>query len=110
MRRTREPSKLTPLAEALGTYLRQAGLTRRIGQAGVLEEWPDLVGQQIARFTRPESVSADGQLRVRVATAGWAAELQLMTPQILGRLNTNRSGRIIGIRWVVGVIEKGREP
>lgn len=104
MRRTREPGKLVPMAEALGTYLRQAGLTRRIGQAGVLDEWPALVGEQIARVTEPESVSADGQLRVRVATAGWAAELQLMTPQILARVNTNRSGRITAIRWVVGAV------
>ncbi|HWA16729.1 MAG TPA: DUF721 domain-containing protein [Gemmatimonadales bacterium] len=102
--RDRESSKLTPLSEALGTFLRQAGLTRRIGQAGVLDEWPGLVGQQIARVTQPESVSADGQLRVRVATAGWAAELQLMTPQILARLNTNRSGRISSIRWIVGQV------
>jgi predicted nucleic acid-binding Zn ribbon protein len=107
MSRTREPSKLIPLSEALGSFLRQAGLTKRVGQAGVLEEWPELVGQQIARVTQPESVSADGQLRVRVATAGWAAELQLMTPQILGRLNTNRSGRITAIRWVVGLLDDG---
>lgn len=104
MKRTREASKLVPMSEALGTYLKQAGLTRRVGQAGVLEEWPTLVGEQIARVTEPESVSADGVLRVRVATAGWAAELQLMTPQILARLNTNRSGRITAIRWVAGVI------
>jgi predicted nucleic acid-binding Zn ribbon protein len=109
MRRTREPSQLTPMAEALGTYLRQAGLTKRIGQAGVLEEWPELVGQQIARVTQPEAVSADGQLRVRVATAGWASELQLMTPQILARLNTNRSGRITAIRWVVGEVKEAGE-
>lgn len=109
MKRPREASKLVPLADALGTYLRQAGLTRRIGQAGVLDEWPVLVGAQIARVTQPESVSADGQLRVRVATAGWAAELQLMTPQILARLNTNRSGRITAIRWVAGQLESKGE-
>src|SRR5262245_7934546 len=102
MSRTREPANPMPLSVALVRYGRQAGLTKRIGQAGVLEEWPELVGQQIARVTQPESVSADGQLRVRVATAGWAAELQLMTPQIMTRLNTNRSGRITAIRWVVG--------
>lgn len=102
MSRSREPSKLVPLAEALGSYLRQAGLTRRIGQAGVLEEWPELVGAQIAKVTEPESVTADGVLRVKVATAGWAAELQMMTPQILARVNTNRSGRITAIRWVAG--------
>jgi len=93
-------SKLTPLAEAVKAYLKSAGLVRRVGQAAVLAEWPDLVGPQIARITEPESVGADGQLRVRVATAAWAAELQLMTPQILARLNTGRSGRIKGIRWL----------
>ncbi len=103
MKKPRSVSQLTPLSDALHSYLRQAGLTRRVGQAGVLEEWADLVGEQIARVTQPEAVTADGQLRVRVATAGWAAELQLMTPQILARLNTNRSGRITGIRWVAGL-------
>jgi predicted nucleic acid-binding Zn ribbon protein len=93
-------SKPTSLAEALKAYLKSAGLVRRVGQAAVLTEWPDLVGPQIARITEPESVGADGQLRVRVATAAWAAELQLMTPQILARLNTGRSGRIKGIRWL----------
>jgi predicted nucleic acid-binding Zn ribbon protein len=110
VKRTRETSKLIPLADALGTYLKQAGLTKRVGQAGVMEEWPELVGAQIARVTQPESVSADGQLRVRVATAGWAAELQLMTPQILARLNTNRSGRITAIRWVAGTVVSRQSP
>ena len=35
---------------------------KRIGQAGVLEEWADLVGPQIAQVTAPESVSPDGVL------------------------------------------------
>jgi predicted nucleic acid-binding Zn ribbon protein len=98
----REDSKPTPLAEALQAYLKQAGLVRRIGQARVLEDWAELVGPQIAKVTQPESVGADGQLRVRVATAAWASELQLMTPQILARLNTGRSGRITAIRWMAG--------
>jgi predicted nucleic acid-binding Zn ribbon protein len=98
----RQDSKPTPLTEALQAYLKQAGLVRRIGQAGVLEEWPELVGPQIAKVTQPESVGADGQLRIRVATAAWASELQLMTPQILARLNTGRTGRITSIRWLAG--------
>lgn len=98
----RDDSKFTPLADALRSYLKQAGLVRRIGQAGVLEQWPELVGPQIAAVTTAESVSADGLLRVRVSTPAWATELQLMTPQILARLNTGRSGRITGIRWLAG--------
>ncbi len=91
-----------PLAEALQAYLKRAGLVRRIGQAGVLEEWSELVGPQIARVTSPESVSQDGLLRVKVQTAAWAAELSMMTPQILARVNAGRTGRIKGIRWIAG--------
>ncbi len=96
------PARPTPLAEALKSYLKRAGLSKRVGQAGVMDEWPALVGPQIAQVTAPESVSPDGVLRVRVATAAWATELSLMTPQILARLNTGRSGRITAIRWLGG--------
>ena len=95
-------SKPTPLAEALQSYLKKAGLVKRIGQARVLEDWAELVGPQIAKVTQPESVGADGVLRVRVATPAWANELQMMTQQILARLNTGRSGRITSIRWMAG--------
>jgi predicted nucleic acid-binding Zn ribbon protein len=91
-----------PLADALKAYLKRSGLSRRIGQAGVVATWADLVGPQIARVTTAESVTPDGVLRVRVATAAWASELSLMTPQILARLNTGRSGRITAIRWLAG--------
>ena len=94
------PRHLTPLAEVLSRYLKRAGLSRRIGQAGVVESWPELVGPQIAKVTAAESVTADGVLWVRVATAAWASELSLMTPQILARVNTGRSGRIRQIRWL----------
>lgn len=95
-------SRPTPLGEALTSYLKRSGLLKRIGQAGVVEQWADLVGPQIARVTEAESVTPDGVLRVRVATAAWASELSLMTPQILARLNTGRSGRITSVRWLPG--------
>jgi predicted nucleic acid-binding Zn ribbon protein len=89
----------TPLAEALKRYLASAGLTKRLQRASVLAEWAELVGPQIARVTQPESVTADGILRVRVATAAWASELSLMTPIILAKVNAGRTGRIRSIRW-----------
>jgi predicted nucleic acid-binding Zn ribbon protein len=92
----------TPLSDALTEWIQQSGMAERLGRAGVLEEWPLLVGPQIARVTEPESVSADGLLRVRVATAAWAQELSLMTPRILARINAGRTGRITGIRWLAG--------
>ena len=91
-----------PLADALTSYLKQAGITKRVQQAGIIEEWGQLVGPQIAAVTSPESVTPDGLLRVRVASAAWANELSLMSPRILARLNAGRSGRVKEIRWMPG--------
>lgn len=105
MRERNGDSRPTPLADVLQSYLKRAGLVRRMGQAGVIEEWAELVGPQIASVTQPESVTPEGVLRVKVATAAWASELQLMTPRILARLNTGRTGRITAVRWLAGGIE-----
>lgn len=83
-------------------YLARTGLERRLAQAQVVPEWPQLVGPQIAAVTAPESVAADGTLFVRVATSAWMTELQLMTPEIMARLNAGRGpGRIKTIRWLL---------
>jgi predicted nucleic acid-binding Zn ribbon protein len=96
----------THLADALTSYFKQAGLTKRVQQAGIIEEWAALVGPQIARVTEPDSITPDGVLRVRVATAAWANELSLMSPRILARLNAGRSGRVKQIRWVPGPLDR----
>ena len=103
----RRPARL---ADALASYLRQSGFAKRLQQAGIIEAWADLVGPQIAAVTAPESVTPDGVLRVRVATAAWANELSLMTPRILARLNAGRQGRVKEIRWVPGLVggERGK--
>lgn len=94
------------LGEALSAWTSKQGLTRRLDLARVVEEWPERVGPQIAAVTRAESVTPDGILRVRVATAAWATELRLMTPRILARLNPGRSGRIREIRWLTGPLDQ----
>jgi len=39
---------------------------------------------------------------VRVATSSWMNELQLMTPDIMARVNAGRGvGRITTIRWLL---------
>jgi predicted nucleic acid-binding Zn ribbon protein len=97
-----KPQRPTPLADALASYLQKQGLIKRMQQAGIVEEWATLVGPQIAAVTVPESVTADGILRVRVASSAWAQELSLMSPRILARLNDGRKGRVREVRWIVG--------
>lgn len=89
------------LDEALAAYLRRAGLKTRIDQASVVDDWAGLVGPQIARVTVPEGVTENGILFVRVATAPWMQELQLMSPEILRKLG-ERGKRIRRIVWRVG--------
>jgi predicted nucleic acid-binding Zn ribbon protein len=96
----------TSLSEVLASVLRKKGLTRRVEQAGIVGDWAELVGPQIAAVTEPEAVSPDGVLRVRVATAPWATELSLMTPRILARLNAGRTGRVKEIRWIAGPLPR----
>jgi predicted nucleic acid-binding Zn ribbon protein len=100
---TEKKTQPTPLSAALTSYFKQAGLTKRVQQAGIIEQWAELVGPQIAAVTVPESVTPDGVLRVRVASAPWASELSLMAPKILSRLNAGRSGRVKEIRWLPGL-------
>ena len=103
-----EPRRPASLADALASYLRRSGFAKRIQQAEVVDAWAELVGPQIAAVTAPESVTQDGVLRVRVATAAWANELSLMTPRILARLNDGRQGRVKEIRWVPGPLDRPR--
>ena len=93
--RKRDPNeKRTPesLGKVVGTYLKQSKLEVRVEQASVVPEWELLVGKQIAKVTKPISVTADGTLFVAVKTNAWMTELSLMEPQLLRALNA-KSGR-----------------
>jgi predicted nucleic acid-binding Zn ribbon protein len=105
---TGEKRRPSPLAEALTSYLKQSGFSKRLQQASIIEEWAALVGPQIAAVTSPDSVTPDGMLRVRVATAAWANELSLMSPRILARINAGRTGRVKEIRWIPGPLDGPR--
>jgi len=98
------PKQPTAVGEVLRAYLARTAFGRRLDQATVVVTWPALVGPQVAAVTRAESVGPDGTLFVRVATSPWMNELQLMTPDILARVNAGRgSGRVRGIRWLLSL-------
>jgi predicted nucleic acid-binding Zn ribbon protein len=86
------------IGDAMKGYLSRSGLRERLEQTGVLDEWPRLVGPQIAQVTSPQTVTKDGTLFVGVASAAWMQELQLMTPTVLARLG-ERSKAIKRIVW-----------
>jgi predicted nucleic acid-binding Zn ribbon protein len=98
------PAKKRPssVGDVIASVLKESGLAARVDQAGVIPEWPGLVGAQIAVVTEPMSVAADGTLFVAVTTNAWMNELSLMEPELLRALN-GKEGRpaIRRIRWVL---------
>lgn len=94
------------IGEVVEEWIDGVGLRQRLDMAASVEAWPELVGPQIAAVTRALSVTQDGTLLVRVKTAGWAAELGLMAPRILARVNGSRKGRIRQVRWLVGPLDQ----
>jgi predicted nucleic acid-binding Zn ribbon protein len=99
----RRIAKPAHVADLLTRVFRSAGIEKRMAQARVLAEWPEMVGERVAAVAAAESVRDDGILLVDVKTSAWAQELSLMTPQIIARVNAGRgAGRITGIHWRVG--------
>ncbi len=74
----------------LAEVLEKKGLLKQVERAGLVEEWPDRVGEKISSVTR--AVSVDGRrMVVEVQSSGWLMELNLMKREILARLNEGRS-------------------
>jgi hypothetical protein len=62
----------------------------RFGAAGdlaeIVERWPEVVGEGIARNAWPSRIARDGTLHVNTADSVWAFELSHRGPEIAGRL------------------------
>ena len=98
-RRKKKPERV---ANVIADVLAQRGLTDRVEQAGIIPEWPRLVGDQIAAVTEPQSVSANGSLFVAVTTNAWMNELSLLEPELLRSLNAHTERvPIRRIRWLL---------
>jgi hypothetical protein len=74
-----------PLASALHKVTEKIYRKRGFASAGVVDNWPAIVGEELARHTSPERLGGDGTLRLRV-DGPLATEIKHMEPQILERI------------------------
>ena len=99
---TDRKKKPEAIGDLVASWLGQSGLAKRIDQAGVIPEWPELVGPQIAQVTVPRSITANGTLFVEVTTNAWMNELSLLEPELLRSLNAKGERVPVSrIRWVL---------
>jgi predicted nucleic acid-binding Zn ribbon protein len=86
---------------ALGDALREvrAQTAPQTLLAAVQSCWRDAVGEQIAAQAEPVS-ERDGEVTVACRSSTWAQELDLLSEQLLGRLNKCLSeARITALRF-----------
>jgi predicted nucleic acid-binding Zn ribbon protein len=85
--------KPEPIGRVVSEFLEGKGLTLRVQQSSVIDDWAGIVGPQIANVTQAMSITPDGTLFVSVTTNGWMTELSLMEPELIRALNTQASAR-----------------
>lgn len=83
MNRNQGPVKL---GEMLAEVLEERGLRDQVRRMEVLDLWPELVGEHVARVTRARGVE-DATLFVEVRTSAWLMELNMMKGEFLKQVN-----------------------
>ena len=76
----------TRVGAVLSNVLEKHGLREQVQRMEVLELWPEIVGEQLAKVTRARSV-ADAVLIVEVRSSAWLMELSMMKGDFLARVN-----------------------
>jgi predicted nucleic acid-binding Zn ribbon protein len=97
MKRGKKPERVE---RVLDRVLEQGGYAGRLAQNRIVEQWPELVGDHIAKVTRAEVVGPNNMLIVSVKTNAWMTELALLEPEILATINRATPAHPIEkIRW-----------
>src|SRR5690625_2805398 len=79
----RDPVSLGEIAERI---MAERGWQEPLRAGGVMGNWEEIVGQQIAENCVPESLDDNGILVVRARTTAWATQMKLLTPKLLRRI------------------------
>ncbi|MCC7324193.1 MAG: DUF721 domain-containing protein [Gemmatimonadaceae bacterium] len=96
------PDSPERLADLLSQFLKRTGMDARIKQSAVLEQWPTLVGPEIAGATQALSITDDGTLFVAVRSNAWMSELTMMERELLASVNRITGDKpILKLRWTL---------
>ncbi|MFP6777023.1 MAG: DciA family protein [Alphaproteobacteria bacterium] len=95
-----------PVAYTLHKVTEKIYRKRGFASAGVLVNWPAIIGEDWARHTVPERLGASGTLRLRV-DGPLATEIKHLEPQILERIASYFGYRAVNrLSLIQGPLEK----
>jgi len=94
----RDPQLLGAMVDKL---VGDQGWALELRMRGVFARWPELVGDEVAAHTTPETFT-DGKLVVRTDSTAWATQLTYLVPTVLRRLNEDLGEGTVTLLEVVG--------
>ena len=85
----------------LKRVLSDLGWNAGMSSGRVLEEWDEIVGERLATHCRPVSFE-DGVLVVSASSSAWAAQLRLLTPQLVTTIEEHVGSHVVSELKVTG--------
>ncbi len=82
------------LAEALLKALGQFGMAKTVKENQLVAQWPEIVGEQIAKVSQAEKIEA-GILNVKVINSVWRNELYYHKKELIKKLNKKAGEKLI---------------
>jgi predicted nucleic acid-binding Zn ribbon protein len=77
------PTKVDAL---LAQVLQKHGMEKSVQRVGILDLWPEIVGEKVAGVTKVKGVDGDA-LFVEVRSSAWLMELSMLKGEVLERVN-----------------------
>ena len=96
-----DPRDPQSIAGVICRVLGDLGWTEGMNAGRVLEEWDEIVGPSVAEHCRPISLDA-GVLVVSASSSAWAAQLRMLTPQLISRIEEHVGAHVISELTVTG--------
>lgn len=82
------------IGDALKVLIRDLGFEQKINQTRVVELWPEIVGDAIAKVAKAERVT-NGILYVKVHSMTWRTELLFQKAHILQKIDARVGKQVI---------------
>lgn len=89
----------------LSPFLKRTGLSWRIKEQKIIENWQEIVGRDIARNTEPSKLRG-GVLYIKVSNSIWMQQLQFLKEEIIKRIHQEIKGvGLDDLRLFIGKID-----
>lgn len=86
--------KAQPVADLVNRFLRDSGLETPLLEKRIVDAWPVVAGDLVARYTAERFVR-NRTLFVKITNAALRSDLSMMRARLVQRLNEHVGGRVI---------------